>query len=272
MGPDDPQAVGRTSHRCHDRGLKRCSGVHRGLGLRRFLAAASLVSRRVGSDDHNIEIRSDMTASEAEVAVIEVDVGDAPLFTVTVDPFAGDTGMTATLTDPLGAATAFTMTANADKSIWTGTGPVILVSGDHIAKFTITGTGLGVKYATVVAAVPPPVTASIRRVRLLIADTNPANRLFRVDQVQDFLDLEGSSVKLAAATALETIARSEVLISKVITTQDLATDGAKVGAELRASAAELRRQVETGEGTDDSGFDIVDFEDPRTRVRWEEDV
>jgi len=214
-----------------------------------------------------------MTASEAEVAVIEVDVGDAPLFTVTIDPFAGDTSITtATLTDPLGTPTTFTMTAGSDNSTWTGTGPVILIPGEHIAKFTITGTGLGVKYATVIAAVPPPVTSSVRLVRLLIADTNPSNRLFRVDQVQDFLDLEGSSVKLAAATALETIARSEVLISKVITTQDLATDGAKVGAELRASAAELRRQVETGEGTDDSGFDIVDFEDPRTRVRWEEDV
>jgi hypothetical protein len=102
---------------------------------------------------------------------------------------------------------------------------------------------------------------------LLIADTDPANRLFRVDQIQDFLDLESSSVKLAAATALETIARSEVLISKVIKTQDLTTDGSKVAAELRASAADLRQQVATGEGDPDTGFDVIDFVDPFSRVR-----
>lgn len=206
--------------------------------------------------------------SEAEVSVMEIDVGDSPSFTVTVDPFAVDTSMTAVLIDPFGVPTVFSMVPGIDNSTWTGSGPVTTVPGEYIAQFTITGTGLGVKYATVIAAVPPPMTTSVRRVRLLIADTDPANRLFRIDQVQDFLDIEGSNVKLAAATALETIARSEVLISKVITTQDLSTDGAKVAAELRASAAELRRQVNTGEGDSDTGFDIVDFEDPRTRVRW----
>lgn len=209
--------------------------------------------------------------SEAEVSVLEIDVGDSPSFTVTVEPFAVDTSMTAVLIDPFGASTAFSMFPGTDNSTWTGSGPVTAVPGEHIAKFTIVGTGLGVKYATVIVAVPPPMTTSIRRVRLLIADTDPANRLFRIDQIQDFIDIEGSNVKLAAATALETIARSEVLISKVITTQDLSTDGAKVAAELRASAAELRRQVDTGEGDSDTGLDIVDFEDPRTRVRWWED-
>jgi hypothetical protein len=208
-----------------------------------------------------------MSASEAEVSVLELDVGDSPTFTVAVDPFGGDTSMTAALVDPALSSTTFAMISNADKSVWTGTGPELLVPGEHTARFTILGTGLGTKYATVIAAVPPPATASIRYVRLLIADTDPSNRLFRVDQIQDFLDLEGSSVKLAAATALETIARSEVLISKVIRTQDLNTDGAKVGAELRASAAELRRQVSTAEGDADAGFDIIDFQDPFTRCR-----
>lgn len=214
-----------------------------------------------------------MTTSEAEVSVLELDVGDSPTFTVTVDPFGVDTAMTAALVDPVLVSTTFTMTPNATNSVWTGTGPALLVPGEHTARFTITGTGLGTKYATVIAAVPPPLTTSVRMVRLLIADTDSANRLFRVDQIQDFLDLEGSSVKLAAATALETIARSEVLISKVIRTQDLATDGAKVGAELRASAKELRRQVETGEGDADSGFDIVEFQNPFTRYRdWGEGI
>jgi hypothetical protein len=214
-----------------------------------------------------------VTASEAEVSVLELDVGDSPTFTVAVDPFGGDTAMTAAIVDPDLVSTTFTMFPNADNSSWTGTGPELLVPGEHTVRFTIAGTGLGTKYATVIAVVPPPMSASVRRVRLLIADTDPANRLFRVDQIQDFLDIEGSSVKLAAATALETIARSEVLVSKVIRTQDLSTDGAKVAAELRASAKEIRRQVETGEGDADSGFDIVDFQDPFTRYRdWSEGI
>jgi hypothetical protein len=114
------------------------------------------------------------------------------------------------------------------------------------------------------------VSADVDMVRLLIADTttDPATRLFRDDQLDALLGLEGN-VKLAAAQALDTIAVSEVLISKVIRTQDLQTDGAKVAAELRARAAGLRQQVADGVGDDSAGFDIVDFTDPFTR-RWYE--
>jgi hypothetical protein len=107
-------------------------------------------------------------------------------------------------------------------------------------------------------------------VRLLIADTanDPADQLFRPDQVEAFLELESNHVKLAAAQALDAIAVSEVLISKVIKTQDLSTDGAKVAAELRARASELRRQVADGEGDDNGGFMVVDFVDPFTRRRY----
>lgn len=101
----------------------------------------------------------------------------------------------------------------------------------------------------------------IETVWLLTADTDPDNRLLASGEVQTLLDLEGGSIKRAAAAALETIARSEVLVSKVIKSQNLSTDGAKVAAELRASAAELRRQAEQ-DAEDESGgfFDIVDFD------------
>lgn len=211
-------------------------------------------------------------SSEAEVSIIEIDVGDAPIFTVAVAPFAVDTAMTAVMIAPDASSTLFTMTPNTDKSIWDGAGPVLLVPGEHTAQFTITGTGLGVKYATVIAAVPPPMSQSVRRVRLLITDTNPAARIFRVDEIQDFLDLESGTVKLAAATALETIARSEALTSKVIKSQDLATDGAKLAAELRLSAAEMRRQVEASEGDPDTGFDVLDYTDPNTLSIWGADA
>lgn len=206
-----------------------------------------------------------MTASEADVGTIEIDAGDAPTFSISVDPFAPDTAMTATITDPAGASTAFTMTPNADKSIWTGAPSPLATVGEWTARFTVTGTGAGVKYHTVIVATPPPLTSDLRRVRLLIADTNPANRLFRIDQLADFLDLEGGNVKLAAAQALGVIATSEVLISKVLRTQDLSTDGAKVAAELRARAKDLRDQASSGEGDDAAGLYIIDFVDPYTR-------
>ncbi len=209
-----------------------------------------------------------MTTSEAEVGVLEIDAGDAASFSIAVSPFGVDTAMTAVIIDSVGASTAFTMSPNGDKSVWTGSSQVLTSAGEYTAKFTITGTGLGVKYHTVIVAAPPPISADIRLVRLLIADTDPANRLFRVDQVADFLALEGGSVKLAAAQALDAIAVSEVLVSKVIRTQDLSTNGAAVGAELRARAKELRRQVADSEGDDSAGFDIVDFIDPFTRTDY----
>lgn len=210
-----------------------------------------------------------MTTSEAEVGVLEIDAGDAASFSIAVSPFGGDTAMTAVIIDSVGASAAFTMTPNGDRSVWTGSTQVLATAGEYTARFTTTGTGLGVKYHTVIVAASPPFSADIRRVRLLIADTDPASRLFRADQIMDFLDMEGGSVKLAAAQALDAIAVSEVLVSKVIKTQDLSTDGAKVGAELRARAKELRRQVADSEGDDDGGFLIVDFVNPFTRRDYE---
>jgi hypothetical protein len=102
-------------------------------------------------------------------------------------------------------------------------------------------------------------STDLGRVRLLIPDTDEQNLLLIDPQIDALLSMEGS-VKLAAAAALDIIASSEVLVSKVITTQDISTDGAKVAAELRSRAAELRRQVDDGVGDDGVGFDIVDFD------------
>lgn len=98
--------------------------------------------------------------------------------------------------------------------------------------------------------------------RLLIADEGEGDeQLFTDGKLQQFLTLEGGSVKLAAAQALDTIASSEVLVSKVIRTQDLSTDGSKVAAQLRAHATSLRDQVQQTNDADDEGyFEIVDFD------------
>lgn len=98
----------------------------------------------------------------------------------------------------------------------------------------------------------------VATVRLLIADTHSdaAKQLLTTQQLQSFLDLEGGSVKLAAAQALDTIASSEALVSKVIKSQDLTTDGAKTAEALRKHAAQLRQQAAD---SDDGYFEIVDL-------------
>lgn len=101
--------------------------------------------------------------------------------------------------------------------------------------------------------------ASVAAVRLLIADTDPTNQILTDTQVGQFVDLEGGVVKLAAAQALDSIASSEALVSKVIRTQDLATDGAKTAAALRDHAARLREQA-AGEG--EGWFEVVDVVGP----------
>lgn len=83
---------------------------------------------------------------------------------------------------------------------------------------------------------------NVDTVRLLIADLDPDNRLMRDQDLDVFLTLNDSDVYLAAAAALDTIATSEALLSKKIRTQDLATDGPAVAAELRARAGQLREQ------------------------------
>ena len=97
----------------------------------------------------------------------------------------------------------------------------------------------------------------INRVRLLIADTG-TDRVLDDMQLDTYLELNGQNVRLAAAEALESIAVSELLVSKVIRTQDLATDGAKVAAELRALAQRLRDRVAL-----DDRYDGFDPHDPR---------
>jgi hypothetical protein len=117
---------------------------------------------------------------------------------------------------------------------------------------------------------PPNYATTIGQVRLLIPDTeqlqNPADfaaaaeYIFNDSQIQAFLALYTNNVKRAAAQAKLVLATSETLISKVIRTDDLQTDGAKLGQELRAQAKELRDQAseeELYEAYED--FEIVDF-------------
>jgi hypothetical protein len=117
---------------------------------------------------------------------------------------------------------------------------------------------------------PPNYATTIGQVRLLIPDVEqlanpvdseaPAEYIFSDAQVQAFLSMSNNSIKRAAAEAKMVLAASETLISKVIRTDDLQTDGAKLGAELRAQARELRAQAVEEETYDSyEEFEIVDF-------------
>lgn len=117
------------------------------------------------------------------------------------------------------------------------------------------------------------VTTPVGQVRLLIADMSEdtARQILTDTMIEGYLAISGVtqpyedvpswSVRRAAASALDAIATSETLVSKVIRTQDLSTDGAKVGAELRAQAKALRDQATADEDAsyDDDSFAVLEF-------------
>lgn len=115
------------------------------------------------------------------------------------------------------------------------------------------------------------------QVRLLVSDVNEADFALDNDMVAGFLAMYGipeaqalvgsvrrAAIYRAAADAIDTIATSEVLVSKVIRTGDgLTTDGAKVSEALRKRAWSLRQQADkddkTDDGVTDSYFGVAEF-------------
>lgn len=117
---------------------------------------------------------------------------------------------------------------------------------------------------------PPNYSTAIGQVRLLIPDTDQLDNLadpsaaaeyiFNDAQVQAFLSMNKDNVKRAAAQAKLTLATSEALINKVIRSYDFATDGAKLGAELRAQADQLQKDADRDELYD--SYDIFTIVTP----------
>jgi hypothetical protein len=116
---------------------------------------------------------------------------------------------------------------------------------------------------------PPDYATAIGQVRLLIPDVeqlpnlaNPeadSQYIFNDPQIQAFLSLYSNNIKRAAAQAKLVLATSEALINKVIRTADYTTDGAKLGAELRVQAKELREEADKDDLLEDYDyFEIVE--------------
>ena len=198
------------------------------------------------------------------------DVGDIAVFTLAVDPHDGTTDATVVVRAPDGTESPATPTPSGGGATWTVQVP-LTAAGTWYIGWTVTGTGAGTQWDQVDADPVPPVSDAQELVRLLIADTDPANRFFSTKQVGLFLSMNGDSTRRAAAQALDVWAANEAMVSKKIRTQDLSTDGPAVAESLRKAAAELRRQADQGEGDADvSGFEIVEFNPYRCRAELTE--
>ncbi len=116
-------------------------------------------------------------------------------------------------------------------------------------------------------------TTAAGQVRLLIADTG-ATPILSDDQVAGYLARWGltptdpatarAGIGRAAADALDAIADSETLVSKVIKTQDLTTNGAQVADALRKHADTLRKRADQDDDLDDVNdntfFGVAEFQ------------
>jgi len=111
-------------------------------------------------------------------------------------------------------------------------------------------------------------STDLGKVRALIPDTEEvdwegdgeASYIFPDDHLQALLDIYSGSVKRAASSAIGAIAVSEALISKVIKTEDLQTDGSKVAQALRARANDLWDQAEEDDAAEgEAFFEVVPF-------------
>lgn len=96
-------------------------------------------------------------------------------------------------------------------------------------------------------------TTDIGKVRLLCRDTATATAVFTDEEIQSFLDMESSVVKLAAAQAMENAASNQSIVIKITSALGFSVNGVAVAQDLRNAAAELRRQVE-----EDGSFDIAE--------------
>ncbi len=113
----------------------------------------------------------------------------------------------------------------------------------------------------------------VANIRVLIPDTDAIygnagdEYLFADEELERFFAV-GGSVLRAAGLAMIAVGNSESLISKVIVTQDLETDGAKAQKEWREAGRALLREaalMDIGEG--EAFFEIINY-----RQGWEPEV
>ena len=126
-------------------------------------------------------------------------------------------------------------------------------------------------------------SAALSVFRHLIADVDADRQVIDDATASLYLEMQGVedaaspadswSVRRAAADALEAIAVSEVLVSKVIRTQDLSVDGTKVADSLLKIAAQFRKRADEdeekhAEDAGDVGISVMEFSPYPGPVWW----
>ncbi|MFB7858786.1 hypothetical protein [Rhodococcus qingshengii] len=121
---------------------------------------------------------------------------------------------------------------------------------------------------------PPEYTTERGRVRALIPDVEQVDfsaqgvpeYIFSDAHIDAFLSVSRGGttarIKRAAAKGMRAIGNSEGLIQKVIRTEDLQTDGAKLQQAFLTAARDLERDAEQDQEEEDDSyaFAIVDFQ------------
>jgi hypothetical protein len=102
------------------------------------------------------------------------------------------------------------------------------------------------------------------KVRLFIDDKDTvtvANQFFDDDEIDCFLtlaaDLDGDTIRHAAAEALDTWATNQALVLKKVMLLDVNVDGPAVAKAMREHAALLREQAYMS--STDAGFEIAEM-------------
>lgn len=99
-------------------------------------------------------------------------------------------------------------------------------------------------------------------------DNGSPSTLFTDAQITTYLFVNDENIKRAAAQACRALAVSEALISKVIKTEDLQTDGAKVANALLVAARDLEQSADRDDEREDgSAFDVIPYY-PRPPQFW----
>lgn len=100
-------------------------------------------------------------------------------------------------------------------------------------------------------------------VRILIPDTEAVfegETLFSDTDIENFLLVSRGNIYRAAGLAMVAIGNSEAMISKVIRTQDLSTNGAAVAASFHKAAELMFKRADDDDKAADMGyFEIIDF-------------
>lgn len=127
---------------------------------------------------------------------------------------------------------------------------------------------------------PPEMDTPLGQLRALISDTEQyvwtpgeaASYRTSDNVLNGFLGLGGGKkVYGAAALALRAMAANEILIGKYIKTEDLMTDGAKVGDALRLLAREYenkQKEDDDNEAMAEFGFEVVSYPYPYVNMEW----